>query len=138
MLESTQTIICIVKYTCVSCGSSLPHAKIKFVVTLFNYSYILSVIFNIFFPGKASHDVDNPDFVPSLHMGYDIAISTPQSDLKLSRYQRVKARRQLLFQTIQDESENDRHAAASALMDLASNCDADNEGAYPDKPASDG
>ncbi|XP_045172251.2 uncharacterized protein LOC123534193 [Mercenaria mercenaria] len=82
-----------------------------------------------FVSGSASQIPEDPDYAPSLYLGYPThRSSTP--NVKLNRFVRSRARQSLKLDREQDE--NNRQRAASILIDLSfsmncTNVDADTE-----------
>lgn len=79
----------------------------------------------LFFLGCASIDPVDPDYVPSMYLGYNVLTSTPK--IKQGRHERAKSRQ--TKRLIEEMDLIDRHLAASVLMDLqcSVNMDADEE-----------
>ncbi|XP_041379437.1 uncharacterized protein LOC121392148 [Gigantopelta aegis] len=61
----------------------------------------------IIIPGEKSNDKNNPDYIPSVNMGYKD--TKPSGDLRHARHLRLEGR----------ESEKGKKQAASALLDLS-------------------
>ncbi|XP_052284750.1 uncharacterized protein LOC127881097 [Dreissena polymorpha] len=83
---------------------------------------------NHFLSGCASHNKDDPDYVPTLNMGYEL-MTTSTPVVKVGRYERATSRRRKRLAMELDE--NERRSAASTLLDLSTHCDADIENSPP-------